>query len=198
MSFVAPTIAGERVALSPATAADADDLAHLDWQRSQHPAMGGWMSRPVGVAATGTAILRRVDAVAGDPPVGAIDAVGLPGYPGVVNVSIYTDTARAPGGLALEGYGLYVDSLFAQGARVVHHEVIALNSPIKRLLRAIRLEPTARLRDHAYAAGRWWDVLVYSYDRARWEDMLARVPRNPVRRDRSGESGQAGDPAHDA
>jgi hypothetical protein len=62
--------------------------------------------------------------------------------------------------------------LFDNGARLIHHEVLALNRPIQRIFAGMGLEPSARLRSHAYVAGRYWDVLVYSYDRATLDEIL--------------------------
>ncbi len=166
-----------RVRLEPATDADLDALEDLDWHRSLHPAMGGWLVRPA--ASSRTIIVRAVD---GDELIGVIDAAPLPGYDAVTSLSVFTDTARAHGGLALEAYARVVMQLFDGGTRLIHHEVLELNRPIQRLLRGIGVTASARYREHAYAAGRFWDVLVYSYDAAQWNHLLGRVvPRNPVR-----------------
>lgn len=162
--------------VDPATPADAVAMAELDWRRSADPVMGGWINRPV--PGPGTAVLRPADGR--DEIVGALDVVELPGYPGVANISIFTDMDRARGGIALEAYALVVDAAFGQGARLIHHEVLSINRPIQRVLRGIGVQPSARLRDHAYVAGRWWDVLVFSYAAAHWGEVLARFPRNPL------------------
>lgn len=177
VQIVAPTVAGRRASLTPVGHGDLEDLLDLDWHRSLHPAMAGWSPRTQ--ANPGTALIRPAST---PDPVGVLDAQPLPGYDDVVNLSIYTDTAQARGGVALEAYGLYVESLFTQGARLIHHEILALNAPILRVLRGIRLQPTARLREHAYAAGRWWDVLVFSYDETHWRSTLDRLPRHPFAR----------------
>ncbi len=201
MPFVAPTVDGQRVRVRPADPGDLDDLADLDWQRSLHPAMGGWAPRPAGGPSPSTAVLL---APSGEEIVGAVDARDLLGYPGVVNVSMYTDATAALGGLALEGYAHCIQSVFAQGARIIHHEVLALNRPIRRLMRGLRVEPTARYRDHAFVAGRLWDVIAYSYDETHWRSILDRLPRSPLRRvDSDGRPGSANGaaqmpPTHDA
>lgn len=179
ITFAAPVISGRRVSIAPATEHDLVEIADLDWRRSLHPAMGGWWARPSGAPGPGTVVLRRGDAPDGEI-VGTLDARELLGYPGVINLSMFTDDSRARGGMALEGYALTVDTLFAQGARLIHHEVITLNRPILRLMRALRIERTAHLREHAYAAGRWWDVAVFSFDREVWRSILDRMPNNPV------------------
>jgi RimJ/RimL family protein N-acetyltransferase len=175
--FTAPSVTGQRVRVDPAAPDDLTAMQELDWRRSSDPVMGGWVHRPALGPGPGTAVLRPID---GEVIVGALDVVELPGYPGVANVSIFTDMDRARGGMALEAYALVVDAAFAQGARLIHHEVLSLNRPIQRVLRGIGVEPSARLRDHAYVAGRWWDVLVFSYPEAHWRRVLERFPRNPL------------------
>ena len=173
--FTAPTAVGQRVRVDPATPDDAASMQSLDWRRSTDPVMGGWINRPA--LGPGTAVLRPVDH---DEVVGAMDVAELPGYPGVANVSIFADMEKARGGMALEAYALVVDAVFGQGARLVHQEVLSLNRPIQRILRGIGVQPSARLRDHAYVAGRWWDVLVFSFSEDEWQRVLERFPRNPV------------------
>lgn len=175
--FVTRALEGKTIRLDPAGPDDAIELGDLDWVRSLQPGMGGWFARSS--VSPGTLALR---AIHGGPIVGAIEARGLPGYPGVANVSMYTDPALARPGRILEAYALLVDDLFAQGVDLVHHEVLEMNRPIHRILVGIGVRPTARLRQHAFVAGRFWDVLVYAYDQKHWEHVLTKVaPRNPVR-----------------
>lgn len=175
----AAALPAPRVRLSPATDADRADLDDLDWGRSLHPGMGGWLVRPTS-GAVRTSIVRTI---ADDKPIGVIDVAPLPGYAEVMSVSLYIDPARARGGLAFEAYARVVTQLFESGTRLVHHEVLDLNRPILRLLRGIGVPPSARLREHAYSAGRLWDVLVFAFDSPRWDQLLGHlVPRNPVRR----------------
>ncbi|MGH9086223.1 MAG: GNAT family N-acetyltransferase [Acidimicrobiales bacterium] len=170
---------GPRVRLSPPTDADRPDLDDLDWRRSLHPGMGGWLVRPI----AGDVRTSLVRSVTDDEPIGVIDVAPLPGYAEVMSVSLYIDPTRARGGLAFEAYARVVTQLFESGTRLVHHEVLELNRPILRLFRGIGEPPSARLREHAYSAGRLWDVLVFAFDSPRWNHLLGRlVPRNPVRR----------------
>jgi RimJ/RimL family protein N-acetyltransferase len=171
------SVDGVRARLEPASTLHPDELNDLDWARSLHPAMAGWLVRPAG-AGPGTMVVRdqRDGGV-----VGVIDTAQLPGYVDVASVSVYADAARRRGGTTLEAYGLCVTALFEGGARLIHHEVISANRPIQRILRAVGIRETARFRSHAYAAGRLWDVLVYSYDAAHWEHVRTTVaPRAPV------------------
>lgn len=164
-------IAGRNIDLVQMSAEHDADLQMLDWRRSLHPAMGGPVAR-LAAGGEGAYLLRER---ATNEIVGVLDARPLSGYDGVVNLSIFVDTTRARSGLALEAYGRLIVSLFERGARVLHHEVLALNTPVQRMLRGVGVAPSARFRDHAYAAGRFWDVIVFSYDRATAEHVLRRV-----------------------
>ena len=155
------------------------DVLHLDWLRAQHPVMGGMNTRSAPTGSWALAVFRDKR---GSEPVGLLEAHPLPGYPGVVNVSIFTDRAAVSAGPAIDAYGLYVSQLFRQGVRLVHHEVLEFNRPVHRIMRRLEVEPSARLREHAYVAGRWWDVLVYSYDARHWQGVLARYSARTVGR----------------
>lgn len=170
------TLEGKRARLEPAASIDPLELLDLDWARSLHPAMGGWMTRPPRPGPGMMGIRDQRDGAV----IGVLDAVEMTGYPGVVSVSVYTDPARRRAGTALEAYALFVTWLFEHGARLIHHEVLELNHPIQRILRGIGVPPSARFRHHAYAAGQFWDVLVYSFDAACWDRVRTSVvPRAP-------------------
>jgi RimJ/RimL family protein N-acetyltransferase len=172
-----PELHGTRVLIHPATDADREELEELAWARALHPAMGGWS--PADHPGPGTGVVRPI----GEPyAVGAVEVRPLAGYPDVANLSVYVDAQRASGGVALEAYGLVVDALLGGGARLVHQEVLELNRPVRRILRAIGLDATAVFREHAYVAGRFWDVHVFSLDTSMWDRVLARLPNNPIRR----------------
>jgi RimJ/RimL family protein N-acetyltransferase len=98
--------------------------------------------------------------------VGVVDNSGLPG--GVTVVAIYLDPEHGRAGWGMEAITLYVTYLFDQGARLVTAEVLGFNAAMIGVLRTLKIEPQARLREHAYVAGRYWDVLVYSFDRTEW------------------------------
>jgi RimJ/RimL family protein N-acetyltransferase len=172
-------LAGTLVSLSEVTSADLVDLRRLDWLRSNHAEMGGWFDRPA--PATGLAPTLFRSKTTGEV-LGVLDGFPLPGYPGVVNVSLFTDATRAPRGYAMDAYGLYVGMLFANGVRIVHHEVLEFNRQVRRILRGIDVEPSARLRDHAYSGGRLWDVLIYSFDREHFSRVLIKFERRRVAR----------------
>ena len=150
-----------------------DELADLDWARSQSAALGGLALRGGG----STVVFRSKESGAA---IGVLDAMPLPGYPGVINVSLFTDVAGA--GLAIDAYALFATGLFDGGVRLIHHEVFEFNRPIRRILTGIGLAPTARLREHGFAAGRTWDVLVYSFDHPHWLGVLRKFESRGIGR----------------
>jgi RimJ/RimL family protein N-acetyltransferase len=97
--------------------------------------------------------------------VGVVASNRLPGDIASFLIFLDPDHGRAPHGM--EATALYVSHLFDSGARLVMADVLAFN-PVNRLLQRVGLMPQARLREHVYAAGRFWDVLVYSFDRDEW------------------------------
>jgi RimJ/RimL family protein N-acetyltransferase len=163
-------VVGETVILEELHEEHGPEVEELDWQRALHPAMAGPLT---GGRLGATTFVARP--IGGGSVVAILDAVDILGYPGVRNVSIYADRERTAGPIALEAYGRFVLHQLDAGARLIHHEVLALNQPVHRLFRGLGLEATARLRDHAYVAGRHWDVLVYSYGRDQLDSILARV-----------------------
>jgi RimJ/RimL family protein N-acetyltransferase len=161
---------GKTISIERAAAGTHAELVSLDWLRSLHPAMAGPAMRS---GSFDNSFVVR--ALANGSVVGVIDVGEVAGYERIANMSVYIDTDRAKGGLALEAYILVVPWLFDHGARMIHHEVLELNGPIVRVMRAIGVSPSARYREHAYSAGRFWDVLVYAYDRSQFEQVLAKV-----------------------
>jgi len=170
---------GRLVYLETPTAESIDQLAEFDWARSSLAEMGGWFLRPPTVDPWATMLFYEAET---DQLLGVLDAGLLPGYPGVVNLSIFTDSQFARPGLALHAYGLYVEMLFNGGVRLVHHEVLEFNLAVRGILRRIGVEPSARYREHAFAAGRLRDVLIYAYDQEHFQREFARYDRRVERR----------------
>ena len=168
---VPPVVAGETIVLEAVQARHAHELAELDWKRGLHPGMAG----PLAAARTAEVSTLLARSVATGRVVAVLDAADMLGYPGVRNVSIYADAASTERGEALEAYGRFVLHELDGGARLIHHEVLELNRPIQRIFAALGLQATASLRQHAYVAGRFWDVLVYAYGRPELDGILARV-----------------------
>ena len=147
---------------------DADALEELNaLQRQQRlmPAMGAAGHSAMGPYAPPMLIRSLRDRAA----IGVVENHALPG--GVAAYLIYLDP-RTRGGFGLEATALYVSLLFDSGARLVTADVFEFNTAVIRMLRKAHLEPHARLREHAYAAGRFWDVLVYYLDLESWKRFL--------------------------
>ena len=169
---------GQLITLESAHEDNWDLIVDIDAERVENPALGGAFVRPLPTSPLSTMLVRERES---GRPLGVLDALPLTGYPGVANVTMVFsgDTRRSV--LAINAYGVFVAALFAHGVRIVHHEVLEFNTPVQRLLaRGPLLEPTARLRDHAYAAGRWWDVLVYSFDAEHWRDVVDKFEGHPL------------------
>lgn len=77
----------------------------------------------------------------------------------------------------MEAYTLVGPFLFGLGIRVLHHEVLDCNLPMRRILHGAGIPVQATLREHAYIAGRWWDVHVYGLDERDWQAFEHRLRR---------------------
>jgi RimJ/RimL family protein N-acetyltransferase len=98
--------------------------------------------------------------------------------PGNVAVFVvYLDRRLGRAGFGLEACVLYISHLFDSGARLVEAEVLEFNGDMIGILHKARLVPQARLREHTYSAGRFWDLLIYSFDGAEWTRTLERYRR---------------------
>jgi hypothetical protein len=51
------------------------------------------------------------------------------------------------------------------------------NEPVLRMLRRIGASEQARLRNHVYTGGRFWDVLVFAFGDAQFNEILSRYKR---------------------
>lgn len=107
--------------------------------------------------------------------VGSVESYRLPG--GVVEYTIYLDAQLGRPGYGLEATALYVSHLFDAGARLVTFEVMSFNREVIGIMRKAVWPVRARLREQAYVAGRYWDVLVYSFNQAEWERGIERYRR---------------------
>ena len=154
--------------LSEANAAEFDQIYRL---RELDPAMGaGARSTSSAIAAP---MLIRVRS--SGEAIGVVENHPLPGS--VAVFVVYLDRRRSRSGFALEPIFLYISHLFDSGARLVTAEVLEFNRDMIGVLRKVRLVPQARLREHSYSAGRFWDLLVYSWDRTEWVGIVDRYRR---------------------
>jgi len=162
---------GGWVTLEPVTPLNWPEVLRLDQVRGWNPNLGGAPLR--GEAKSfGPAMIIRDNSSA--DAIGTLENTEMAGYPGVAAVLIYVDESVARPGIALEAFALYVSNVFAAGARLVHVEILEFNRRVIRMLRRIGLDEQARQRDHVYVAGRFWDVVVYSFDAAEWERIWSR------------------------
>jgi RimJ/RimL family protein N-acetyltransferase len=163
---------GHWVSLVPLEEADWRDASHLEDIRRRTPHLGSASGRADVSRRFGPAMVisDRRSGVA----FGLIENGEMSGYPGVAVVVIFVDQSLARPGVAMEAFALYVAQVFEAGAALVHLEVLEFNSPVLRMLSRIGLTAQARLREHLYVSGRFWDVLVFAFDRPRFEQITAR------------------------
>ena len=161
-----PQLNGNWVTLEPLSADNAVQVAQLGRHRELMAQMGGAQERRDPPRSFGSPLVVRI--VPSGEVVGLMENGEMTGYPGVAVIVVYVDPRRARPGAALEAYVMYVDYVFASGARVVHIEVMSFNREVLSLLRKAKQEPQARFRDHAYVAGRYWDLVVFGFTRAEW------------------------------
>lgn len=155
-------LVGEWVELEPSTTENEATFRALDERRSRHPAMGAWRGMPNSEIAPSMLVRdRRTGQVAG-----LLENHSAPGA--VTAISIYFDRSVGRPGAGMEAVAMYISHLFDSGARLVVAEVLAFNSPMIAIFRKHGIEPQARLREHVFIGGHFWDLLVYAFDREEW------------------------------
>lgn len=162
--------------LQAVTPASWPEVQGLDQTRQWSPNLGGAPPQRDGSSSFGPAMLIRENRTA--MAVGILENSEMAGYPGVAVVLIWVDSSLARAGLALEAFAMYVENVFASGARLVHLEVLEFNRPVHRMMARIGVREQARMREHVYAAGRFWDVLVYAFDHQQFKQMSSRYAHN--------------------
>jgi len=167
-------LVGQLCWLEPVSGVDPAVAGWLDELRAEAPELGASIGSET-TSPFGEAMLIR-EAAEG-VPVGLIDNHQLPGYEGVATVNVFVDRSRARPGIGIEAFALYTFFTFATGAEIVHVEVLEFNRAILGILRKIGMKPRARYREHAYVAGRVWDVLVFSWTLEEWLVAAARYQR---------------------
>ena len=171
----APALAGVSLSLETYGEEHLADVARLDRVRGGMAVMGGMSKRPAYLHPLDVTLVAR--SRNGDV-VGVVDARALPGYDRVVNVTMFFDPQRARRGVAMEAYTIAGPFLFGRGVRVIHHEVLDCNTTMRRILERARIPVRATMREHAYVAGRFWDVHVYSLDEEAWHGLERLVGSN--------------------
>ena len=163
-------LSGTWVQLEPESEVNAFEFRELEALWLAAPAMGGLTYAGSSSFASPMLVREQRSGVA----VGIVANQRQPA--GVATVLIFMDVNRSRGGSGAEAFALYVSHLFDSGARVVTAEVLSFN-PANRLLTRLGLTAQARLREHAYSAGHFWDVVVYSFTRSEFLERLARYRR---------------------
>lgn len=155
-------LVGEWVELEPPTTDNESSFRALDERRSRHPAMGAWRGMPSSEIAPSMLVRDRRSGEV----VGLLENHSAPGAVSAIN--IYFDRTVGRPGAGMEAVALYISHLFDSGARLVVAEVLSFNSPMIAIFRKHGIAPQARLRDHVFIGGHFWDLLVYAYDREEW------------------------------
>jgi hypothetical protein len=147
----------------------------LDELRSLTPTMGGATRHRSFAGRFAPAVAIR-DNQSGRV-IGVLENDEMAGYAGVAVFVIFVDQQQARPGYALEAVGIYVPTLFAHGATLVHLEILEFNRGITHILDHRRQAPQVRMRRHAYVGGRFWDLLIYGFDAEEWEAMFGKFNR---------------------
>lgn len=164
-------LVGTWIELEPYTASNAAEFAPLYGRRELHAAMGA--GGPSQSSEISPPMLIR-DMSTGEA-VGVVENHPLPGR--IAVFVVYIDRQRGRAGFGVEVFLLYMSHLFDMGARLVTGEVLEFNAVTIGILRKAGLAPQARLREHVYSAGRFWDLLIYSIDREHWVPIVQRYRR---------------------
>ena len=160
-------LSGSWIQLEPLSEANAAEFDRFYIERGVIPAMGAGGRSLSSVMAPPMLLRNRRDMEA----VGVVENHPLPGDVAVFVVHIARQRGLA--GFGFEAAILYISHLFDSGARLVTAEVLEFNREMNGILTKVGLTPQARLREHIYSGGRFWDVLVYSFDRAQWVRIIA-------------------------
>jgi hypothetical protein len=153
---------GHWTTLEPLGDSNASEVAGLDSGHDLTAAMGGSLS---GRARGGAfAPVMAVRENTGGRVLGVVENSEMVGYPGVAVLLIYMDQALARPAFAMEALGLYIPHIFRSGAELIHMEVLEFNTAITSLLTKRGITPQARLRRQAYAAGHFWDMVIFAFD----------------------------------
>ena len=160
-------LSGSWIELEPLSEENAAEFDRFDLERVLNPSMGaGGRSHSSAIAPPMLVRTRR-----DGESVGVVENHPQPG-----NVAVFVFyVARKRGliGFGFEAAVLYISHLFDSGARLVTAEVLEFNREMNGILRKVGLVPQARLREHIYTGGRFCDLLVYSFDREQWVQIIA-------------------------
>jgi len=168
-------IRGRWVTLEPVTASHSVELADLEQRRQLLPGLGGPYHTPNLASRYLPAMAVRENQ--DGRMIGLLETGELIGYPGVAGMLVYVEPELARPGGAMEATGIYSPMILDYGAAILHIEVLSFNTASYRIFQKRHREPQARLRQHVYVAGRFWDLLIFSFERADWDELMAKLKR---------------------
>lgn len=157
--------------LEPLSSDNAAEFEELSASRHRNPVMGA--TNEGGSSSFAPPMLAR-DRRTGRA-VGILENHEQPG--GAAVFVAYIDPERGRVGYGFEAISLYLSAMFDGGARRVIAEVLEFNVDMIGIIRKVDFPPQARLREHVYSAGRYWDMIIYSFDRADWVRVVTRYRR---------------------
>jgi RimJ/RimL family protein N-acetyltransferase len=163
---------GTWIELEPLSPENAAEFDQLDARRELEPAMAASRS-PRSSSPFGAPMLVRERTTG--RAVGTVSNRALPGR--VAVFVVYLDPELSRRGYGLEAVFMYVAHLFDSGARLVTAEVMEFNREMMAINRKVGLEVQARLREHVFSAGQFWDLVIYSFDVNQFRGMLDRYRR---------------------
>jgi RimJ/RimL family protein N-acetyltransferase len=80
--------------------------------------------------------------------------------------------------LTVSGFALFVDYLFAGwNFRKLYLEIPEYNYPPMKSFASRFFAEEGRLAEHAFMAGRWWDLIIVALWRKHWEATSMELPR---------------------
>lgn len=162
------TLEGRLVDLTPLLSEDRAELNNLDRQSDLLPQMQGLSQRNLDPQSFLPTMLIRTKA---KNVVGVIAYTEHPDFDNIGIVSLYIDIERSRPGTSLEAIFLYINAMFSHGVECIHCEVLEFNWGMLRIFERGNIKPVARLRKHSYAAGQFWDVYIFTFDKQMWESI---------------------------
>jgi len=164
-------LVGSWIQLEPHAASNAAEFDEISASRGRSPVMGA--TEAGGTSSFAPPMLVR-DRRSGRA-VGILENHEQPG--GAAVFVAYIDPERGRVGYGFEAISLYLSCMFDGGARLVITEVLEFNKDMIGIQRKVDVLPQARLREHVYTAGRYWDLIISSFDRAHWVRVVNRYRR---------------------
>jgi len=180
---IAPRLEGRWIRLRPVTP---DDYAYLYALTTGPEASLRWRYHGLAVSPeafeeslwNGVTVQFIAASIASGEPLGLVVAYNTSQRNRFTYVAAVFDPGRA-GGAALEAVALLVDHAFAVlDLRKVYAEVSEFNLPQFASVTEGILTEEARLHEHLYLDGRYWDNVFLSVTAERWHEVRGRVLRD--------------------